>query len=58
MQDVFIEKLDALKGTEVKLHVDPQVQPQFLNIIQFFLPSKLKFKQLERLESLDIIVLA
>ena len=39
---VFTEKLGTLKGTEVKLHVDPQVQPQFCKALSVLLAFKAK----------------
>ena len=29
---VFSDKLGTLKGTEVRLHMDPHIQPQFLKL--------------------------
>ena len=46
-----------LKGTEVRLHMDPHVQPQFFKArsIPFALKAKVE-TELERLESLGIII--
>ena len=46
-----------LKGTEVRLHMDPHVQPQFFKArsIPFALKAKVEI-ELERLESLGIII--
>ena len=54
---VFTEKLGTLKGTQVKLHVDPQVQPQFFKAcsVPFALKAKVE-TELVRLESLGIII--
>ena len=54
---VFSDKLGTLKGTEVRLHMDPHVQPQFFKArsIPFALKAKVE-AELERLESLGIII--
>ena len=42
---VFSEKLSTLKGTEIKLHVHPNIQPQFFKARSIPYAFKSKVKQ-------------
>ena len=54
--DVFREKLGELKGTQAKIHIDPQAQPRFHKSrpVPFALRKKVE-QELERLEREGII---
>ena len=44
--EVFEEGLGTLKGTKVKIHVDPEAQPKFLKaiLVPYAMTGKIKVK--------------